>query len=73
VLGLNPESDQWSADSPSDACEALSGVVEAVIAARNASRTAKNFDLADSLRDVLSDAGVEVVDTENGSEWSIRG
>jgi cysteinyl-tRNA synthetase len=73
VLGLNPESEEWSSESASDNSDALAGVVEAVIAARNDARAHKNFDLADSLRDVLSEAGVDVVDTENGSEWSIRG
>jgi len=73
VLGLNPQADQWSAGSASNASEALAGVVDAAIEARNAARAAKNFDLADSLRDVLSDAGVDVVDTENGSEWSFSG
>ena len=73
VLGLDPESDEWSSESASENSDALAGVVEAVIAARNDARAHKNFDLADSLRDVLSEAGVDVVDTENGSEWSIRG
>ena len=73
VLGLNPESEEWSSESASDNSDALAGVVEAAIAARNDARVDKNFDLADSLRDVLSEAGVDVVDTENGSEWSIRG
>jgi len=73
VLGLNPESPQWVSTTPQEGNEALTAVVEAVIAARNEARAAKNFDLADSLRDVLSDAGVDVVDTDHGAEWSIRG
>jgi len=73
VLGLNPESPQWASTTPQEGNEVLAAVVEAVIAARNEARAAKNFDLADSLRDVLSDAGVDVVDTDHGAEWSIRG
>ncbi|HEU5081920.1 MAG TPA: hypothetical protein VFU14_01160 [Acidimicrobiales bacterium] len=43
--------------------------VEAVLAARVAAREARQFDLADRLRDGLLDAGVEVRDTPAGTEW----
>lgn len=43
--------------------------VEAVLAARVAAREACQFELADRLRDGLTDAGVEVRDTPAGTEW----
>lgn len=43
--------------------------VEAVLSARVAAREAKQYDLADGLRDALVDAGVEVRDAPGGTEW----
>lgn len=43
--------------------------VEAVLDARVAARTAKQYELADALRDRLIAAGVEVRDTPDGAEW----
>lgn len=43
--------------------------VEAVLAARVSAREARQYDLADALRDRLIDAGVEVRDTPDGAEW----
>lgn len=43
--------------------------VDAVLAGRVAARTAKQYDLADQLRDALVAAGVEVRDTPAGAEW----
>ena len=43
--------------------------VEAVLDARVAARDAKQYDLADGLRDRLVAAGIEVRDTPDGAEW----
>ncbi len=43
--------------------------VEAVLAGRVAARAAKQYDLADELRDSLVSTGLEVRDTPDGSEW----
>ena len=43
--------------------------VEAVLAARVGAREAKQYELADRLRDALVDAGVEVRDAPDGTEW----
>ena len=43
--------------------------VEAVLAARVGARDAKQYDLADQLRDALVETGVEVRDTPSGTEW----
>ena len=43
--------------------------VEVVLAARVSAREAKQYELADALRDRLIDAGIEVRDTPDGAEW----
>ena len=43
--------------------------VEAVLAARVGAREAKQYELADRLRDALVDAGVEVRDAPGATEW----
>ena len=43
--------------------------VEAVLAGRVAARSAQQYDLADRLRDSLTEAGVEVRDTPDGTDW----
>lgn len=47
-------------------------LVESVLEARRAARDAKQFDLADRLRDALVDTGVEVNDGPSGTTWSLR-
>ncbi|MBU1586791.1 MAG: cysteine--tRNA ligase [Actinobacteria bacterium] len=70
VLGINPLSPQWKADSaPAD--RALAQLVETLIADRNAARAAKDFAAADRIRDELAAAGIAVEDGPNGSHWSI--
>jgi cysteinyl-tRNA synthetase len=70
VLGINPLSPQWKADSaPSD--RALGQLVETLIADRNAARAAKDFAAADRIRDELAAAGITVEDGPTGSHWSI--
>ncbi len=43
--------------------------VDAVLDARNAARDAKQYALADTLRDRLTETGVEVRDTPDGAVW----
>ena len=54
-----------------DPAEALAPVVEAVLAARQSARAAKDFATSDVLRDALVAGGVEVKDTTEGSSWSL--
>jgi hypothetical protein len=46
--------------------------VDAVLGGRLAARAAKHYELADQLRDALVDAGLEVRDTPDGTEWLLR-
>jgi cysteinyl-tRNA synthetase len=38
---------------------------------RNEARAAKNFEVADSVRDALKSAGILIEDTVQNSRWSI--
>jgi len=46
--------------------------IDARIAARNAARAARNFKLADEIRDELLRAGIELEDTRDGTRWRTR-
>jgi cysteinyl-tRNA synthetase len=46
--------------------------IEALIAARNAARKAKDWGKADRCRDDLTAMGVAIEDTPNGTEWKIK-
>jgi cysteinyl-tRNA synthetase len=49
-----------------------SAEIKALLEARITARSEKNWALSDSLRDLLSDAGLEIKDGANGQEWSWR-
>ena len=72
VLGLNPADEAW-ATVGSD--EKLSGVVDALIQGllteRAAAREAKDWARADTIRDQIASAGIEVEDTPTGPKWSV--
>jgi hypothetical protein len=55
-----------------DPREMLAPMVEATLTARESARAARQFELADALRDGLVAAGVEVHDTPAGSSWEVR-
>ncbi len=47
--------------------------IEAVIAARNAARKAKDFALSDKLRDALAAEGIALKDSKEGTTWTAAG
>jgi hypothetical protein len=47
-------------------------LVEGLLALRVGARDSKDFALADRIRDVLVASGIEVMDTPDGSTWSIK-
>lgn len=55
-----------------DPAEVLAPYVEAVLDARHRARAEGRFDEADTLRDRLTEAGLEVRDTGDGTEWQLR-
>ena len=65
LLGNDP--DEWFAghvegDIPADEIEAL-------IEKRNAAKAARDFETADAIRGQLSDAGISIQDSRDGTSW----
>jgi cysteinyl-tRNA synthetase len=73
VLGLDPEDPAWQGSAGDDRLEGVvDGLVTAVLAQRAQARQKRDFATADALRDLLSDVGIEVADTPQGAEWSLK-
>ncbi|MBC7560925.1 MAG: cysteine--tRNA ligase [Dermatophilaceae bacterium] len=74
VLGINPFQPQWNSSSGTGADEvmtALGALVMDSIGARAAARAARDFTVADEIRDQLTAAGIAVEDTSSGARWSL--
>ncbi len=73
VLGLDPADPHWK-DGTSGA-DKLSGAVDSLVAAllsqRADARAAQDWSRADTIRDQIVAAGIEVEDTPDGPKWSI--
>jgi cysteinyl-tRNA synthetase len=46
-----------------------SNEIESLIAKRNAAKAGRDFETADAIRDQLSEAGVTIQDSREGSTW----
>ncbi|HEU0240459.1 MAG TPA: hypothetical protein VFR11_14435 [Micromonosporaceae bacterium] len=51
---------------------ALPAVMDTLCAVRQSAREARDFATADTIRDRLADAGVEIRDTPDGATWHLR-
>ena len=74
ILGVNPLHPQWNSSSGNDsdeALKALGALVDDRIQARSAAREARDFTVADQIRDQLTTAGIVVEDTTSGARWSL--
>jgi cysteinyl-tRNA synthetase len=74
VLGVNPLHPHWNSaagQDGDDAMTALDSLVRASIQAREAARSARDFKVADQIRDQLTTAGIAVEDTASGARWSL--
>lgn len=75
VLGIDPQSDTWADTATADADAAhaaLDVLVQAELQRRTDARAAKDWALADEVRDRLNAAGIAVTDTPDGPEWSLQ-
>lgn len=74
ILGLDPLAPEWAeaagADTPTR--QALSSVVEDLLAERQQARAARDFARADAVRDRLLRAGITVEDTPDGPLWTVK-
>lgn len=71
-LSLGVEEPAADGDGGSVDRDAEKAEIEALVAARQEARTAKDFVEADRIRDALADLGVTVEDTPTGSVWHRR-
>ena len=71
ILGIFLKPPQLAAHSGASADgETLRGVMQLVIELRAEARSAKNFAMADAIRDGLAPTGVKLEDRAGGTEWS---
>lgn len=72
VLGVLPSQDVALAEPEEDPRKTeIADQVEALLVQRAEARNNKDWPLADSIRDQLSDLGVVVTDTASGPEWDL--
>ncbi len=65
ILGIMPtEATEHSGDD-----QLIGRLIELLLEVRNRARAAKNWDLADLIRDRLGQLGIEVKDVDNGTVW----
>jgi cysteinyl-tRNA synthetase len=75
ILGVDPLDAHWHSDAADDsaATSALDVLVRAELTRRAQARTDKDWATADAVRDRLAEAGIEVTDTPDGAQWSLKG
>ena len=74
VLGLDPLAEPWRTEaSDANLHDALDSLVNRVLEERAQARANKDWELADSLRDSLTDAGITVEDSSEGVRWKVGG
>jgi len=72
VLGLNPADPVWASSAgTAPEQQALTSLVEQMIAERRAAREAKDFATSDAIRDTLASAGIALEDSQNDTRWSL--
>lgn len=73
ILGVDPFDEHWAgAGDDTAAAAALDVLVGAELQRRADARAAKDWPAADAARDRLAQAGVEVTDTPDGPQWSLK-
>ncbi len=73
VLGLDADDPVWQGSASDDRLEGVvDGLVGTVLEQRAQARRDRDFATADRLRDLLAGLGVEVADTPQGAEWSLK-
>ena len=75
VLGLDPDDPAWPSTGTGDAklTDAVDALVAGLLDQRDRARQAKDFAAADTIRDQIKAAGIEVEDTPTGPKWTLGG
>lgn len=68
ILGLQPEKTENEGD-----LSMLNVVVDLMLNLRLEAKARKNWETADKIRDELNKIGIEIKDSKEGFEWSLRG
>jgi cysteinyl-tRNA synthetase len=74
ILGVDPLSPKWNDQSSADLGmrQALTTLVDRLLAERQEARKSRDFARSDALRDQLFDAGIAVEDTPGGPQWTLK-
>jgi cysteinyl-tRNA synthetase len=76
ILGVDPMDPHWgdgtAGSGDEDTHSALDVLVRAELERRAQARADRNWAVADEVRDRLVQAGIDVTDTPQGPEWSLR-
>ncbi|MGF2946041.1 DALR domain-containing protein, partial [Mycobacterium sp. Lab-001] len=73
VLGCDPLDERWETrDETPAALAAVDVLVRAELESRDKARQEHDWALADEIRDRLNEAGIDVTDTADGPQWSLR-
>ncbi|MGB3698957.1 MAG: cysteine--tRNA ligase [Gordonia sp. (in: high G+C Gram-positive bacteria)] len=73
VLGTDPLDPHWAAEDDDDTAHAaLDVLIKAELERRAQARAAKDWTVADEVRDRLAAAGIEVTDTPDGASWALK-
>jgi cysteinyl-tRNA synthetase len=72
VLGLDPLDPAWSdEETKSDLKPVVDSLVKLALEQRSQARARKDWSAADSVRDQLKNAGIQVEDTPAGPRWTV--
>ncbi|MFC6147682.1 cysteine--tRNA ligase [Corynebacterium nasicanis] len=74
VLGVDPQDATWGtgASQSDDALVALDVLVAAELERRTTARSTQDWATADAVRERLLAAGIDVTDTPDGPQWSLK-
>jgi len=70
ILGCDPFDPAFKIGSSTDP-ELLDGLISLALEQRTAARARKDFTASDAIRDSLTELGVTIEDTPNGSRWTV--
>ena len=70
ILGCDPFDAAFKTGSTTNP-ELLDGLISLALEQRNAARARKDFAASDAIRDSLTELGVTIEDTPNGSRWTV--
>jgi len=72
VLGLDPLDGMWTGNAPqNDLKPVVDSLVKLALEQRTQARARKDWAAADSVRDQLKNAGIQVEDTPAGPRWTV--